>query len=131
MLIRSESGNTYDFPHYSSTLEGLKNFGNIISIPFDNKTIEEIINISQSCRLSENAFRLISFLDLIYLLYNYNIGPDCAVQHSNTMAFDLFDMLFSYNKEINLRSNLSSIQEYYEIINSHDWEDKLREFIIS
>ena len=66
-------------PFHSTTLERFVeclDSGNEIEIDtsdFSTESIMEVINISHHKHLSEEAFRLVDFLHLHYILYNYDI----------------------------------------------------------
>ena len=80
-------------PFYSSTLEGLCDelFDESLKedIPLNNysiECIEELINIKNQKELLEETFKLIDFLDLNYLLYNY----DVLINTTNPYIIELY-----------------------------------------
>jgi hypothetical protein len=68
-------------PHDSNTLKQIKAnlpisdniLDQIIPLPFSKCAILEVIHVGRCRWLSEEAFRLVDFLDLFYLLHNYDI----------------------------------------------------------
>ena len=123
-IIKSKTGKKYTLPFESSTckniVETLNELNGIEEIEIDlvqftDSAIEEVINIKilsflieslkkykKILNISEEAFKLIDFLDLNYLLYNCNIPLNC---------------------------NIPRIIELYNIKEESNYEDKLYKLI--
>jgi hypothetical protein len=99
MLVVSNTGKVYDFPHRSTTLEQMRlDLGSDEPIPLlkSNAVIEEVAYMTNRSILSEDAFHLVSLLDLLYLLYNYNIIQGT----SNLMPIkNYYDFIYEFDNK--------------------------------
>lgn len=141
-IIKSKTGKKYTLPFESSTckniVETLNELNGIEEIEIDlvqftDSAIEEVINIKtlsflieslkkykKILNISEEAFKLIDFLDLNYLLYNCNIPLNCNIPR----IIELYNIKEESNYEDKLyklinyfRDNLDYVNINYNNIN--------------
>lgn len=144
----------YDLPYISSTYEQFKRNNKnsiILSVKYSKNSIQELQNIHLNSKISDECIELINYLDLNYLLWNYEVNLDnslnLTIQILNNIiknikfyineyfkheAIQELLLLFHNNNVLNNIDNYITIEDavingYIDVIN---WYNNKKQVII-